>query len=226
MSAVVYPPTTEAELLQRAQSLAGLSLAEVAAKCQYQVPSRLHHTKGWVGQLLESALGADAGCLAEPDFRGLGIELKSLPVDSRGKPCESTYICTVALLELHQQTWHTSTVWRKLARVLWIPVEATASIPIAERRIGAPLLWSADPQCEALLRQDWEELTELICLGQLANIDARLGRYLQIRPKAAHGRSLSYAIGEAGTTVQTLPRGFYLRAKFTAALLKQHYAMR
>lgn len=219
----VTPPTTEQELMTRANALAGLTLGQVAKRCGQQVPATLRQDKGWVGQLLEHALGASAGSLAEPDFQLLGIELKTIPLNRNGSPRESTYICVVPLREIPYQTWRTSNVWRKMARVLWMPIEADSTIPIIERKIGNPLLWTPDAQTEAQLQQDWEELAELISLGHVETINARQGVYLQIRPKAAHSRVLCEAVGISGEKILTLPRGFYLRTKFTQQILAAYY---
>ncbi|MFU8797327.1 MAG: DNA mismatch repair endonuclease MutH [Gammaproteobacteria bacterium] len=215
------PPTSEAELLQRATVLAGMTLAQLAQQCHQSVPPNQRHAKGWVGQLLETALGATAGSLSEPDFQLLGIELKTLPITSAGTPRESTYVCTVPLHNIHLYTWETSNVWRKLARVLWIPVETEAAI--SDRRLGMPLLWSPTPEQRAVLQQDWTDFAERISMGQLETLTARHGKYLQIRPKAAHAGILCDSIGATGELTSTLPRGFYLRTTFTTQLLKNHY---
>ena len=220
---MVNPPQTEQQLLQRAQSLAGLSLAEIAQQHSRKVPTDLKRDKGWVGQLLECALGTTASTKPEPDFQALGIELKALPVDSRGKPKESTFVSTIPLLNVGSLTWRTSYVYRKLKHVLWMPIQAEPSIPLAERCLGMPLLWQPSAEQEAALAQDWQELTDMISLGQLESITAHHGQYLQVRPKGANGRALCHGIGPDGSRILTLPRGFYLRPVFTAELLQQYY---
>ncbi len=216
------PPNTEQELLERANSVAGLRLEQVAAQAGWPCPADLRRNKGWIGQLLETILGASAGSLAEPDFQTIGVELKTLPVDTRGLPKESTYVCTVPL-ENSAGSWEESWVHNKLRRVLWVPIEADPAIPLPQRRIGTALLWSPDPQQEAALKQDWEELMDMVCLGELEKITARHGSVLQIRPKAADAKSLTWGIDASGNRVPTTPRGFYLRSRFTARILQQHY---
>lgn len=222
---LILPPETEEQLLDRAEAIAGLTLSEVAERTGLAVPPDLRRHKGWTGELLERQLGADAGSLAEPDFRAIGVELKTLPVDARGLPRESTYVCTVPLEEGLGQTWESSWVRRKLARVLWIPVEADPALPLPERRIGTPLLWSPDRRQEALLRRDWEELMEMVCLGELEKITARIGEVMQIRPKAANSRVRRGGIGSEGDRILTNPRGFYLRAGFTREILRRYYVL-
>lgn len=62
-------PQTEQELLAKAQWLAGFSLGEIAEMLNIPVPPDLKRDKGWVGTLIETALGAKAGSKAEQDFR-------------------------------------------------------------------------------------------------------------------------------------------------------------
>lgn len=218
------PPPDETTLMARARAMAGHSLCELARLHGVAVPPDLKREKGWVGQFMEGCLGASAASLAEPDFPQLGVELKTLPIDRDGRPRESTYVCTVPLEGGCGESWQQCWLRRKLARVLWLPVEAAPELPLAQRRIGAALLWSPDAQEERLLRQDWEELMDMVCMGEVERIRAAHGQVLQIRPKAAHSRVRCTATGEDGARIRTNPRGFYLRAGFTHALLQRHFS--
>ncbi|MCX8956889.1 DNA mismatch repair endonuclease MutH [Erwinia psidii] len=221
----VPPPENEAQLLERARQLAGFTLAELAQRAHIPVPRDLRRDKGWVGMLLERHLGATAGSKPEQDFVGIGVELKTIPVDALGRPLETTFVCVAPLTGNSGVVWQTSHVRHKLDRVLWVPVEGERSIPLAERRVGAPLLWSPNQEEEAQLRQDWEELMDMIVLGQVERITARHGEVLQIRPKAANSKALTEGIGENGQPVMTLPRGFYLKKTFTGPLLARHFLL-
>ncbi len=218
------PPATEAELLARALALAGLPLAEIAARHGWPVPGDLRRAKGWTGELLEAALGAPGDSAAQPDFAALGIELKTVPIGADGRPRESTHVCTVPLAATEGLTWEASLVRRKLARVLWVPIESPPRRAPGARRVGSAVLWSPSPEEERRLRTDWEELMELVALGEVERIGGALGECLQIRPKAADGRSLAPAWDADGAPARTLPRGFYLRASFTGALLRARCA--
>ena len=220
----VSPPNSEEQLLDRARKLAGMTLYELATNFNQPLPKDTRHAKGWMGQLLEVSLGATASSRAEPDFQLINVELKTLPLTSSGKPKESTYVCTVPLTNLHEQEWSTSWFKRKLKRVLWLPIEADKRIPLAERHIGNAILWSPNEAEERQLQQDWEELMELVCLGKLEQITSHMGHFLQIRPKGANAKSLTTTLDEEGNTIQTLPRGFYLRPEFTQRIIQSHYA--
>jgi len=210
-----HPPTSESELFERCQAIEGLSLAQLATKLDLHIPDNPAQRKGWAGQAIELALGANAGCRSEPDFVNLGIELKTLPINHLGKPAESTFVTTIPLLTVHTQVWQTSQCFAKLRRVLWVAIEGDTQIPFMHRRIGRGQLWSPSPEEEAVLANDWHELTFMIGTGMLAEIDATMGQYLQVRPKGANAKSLCYGFDEAGNKIMTLPRGFYLRSSFT-----------
>ncbi|MDR2265825.1 MAG: DNA mismatch repair endonuclease MutH [Enterobacter asburiae] len=226
LTPLLSPPTSEDQLLHQAQRLAGFSLGELAAMAGLPIPNDLKRDKGWIGMLLELWLGASAGSKPEQDFAALGVELKTIPVDSHGKPLETTFVCVAPLTGNTGVTWETSHVRHKLKRVLWVPVEGDRQIPLAERRVGAPLLWSPDEDEERQLCLDWEELMDMIVLGHVERITARHGEVMQLRPKAANSKALTEAIGAHGEPILTLPRGFYLKKNFTGALLARHFLLK
>jgi len=221
----VEAPASREELLVRARQLAGLRFGELAARHGVPVPPDLRRAKGWAGTLLETALGATAKSRAEPDFERLGVELKTLPVDARGRPLETTFVCHIPLCDMGAVEWEESRVLRKLRCVLWVPIDGTRSTLVAERRIGTALLWSPSLEEERDLRFDWEELAGMIGGGRVEEVTGHLGRYLQVRPKARNGQSRRRAAASDGTNLSALPRGFYLRPSFTARILRQHLVL-
>ena len=217
-------PSTIDELLDRAEALAGLTLGELAQSENIRVPNDFKREKGWSGQLLELALGAEAGSKAQQDFANIGVELKTIPIDVNGYPLETTYVCYAHLVDVAGIHWATSSVRNKLNKVLWVPIDGRRDIPPSERTIGTPFLWSLQGQQEAYLRQDWEEIMDMIAMGNIEKVTARYGEYMQLRPKAANGSVLTDAIGKNGQIIQTRPRGFYLRKEFTRKILDDYFS--
>lgn len=213
-------PQTLEQLLAQAQSIAGLTFGELADELHIPVPIDLKRDKGWVGMLLETALGATAGSKAEQDFSHLGVELKTLPINAEGYPLETTFVSLAPLVQNSGVKWENSHVRHKLSCVLWMPIEGSRHIPLRERHIGAPILWKPTAEQERQLKQDWEELMDLIVLGKLDQITARIGEVMQLRPKGANSRAVTKGIGKNGEIIDTLPLGFYLRKEFTAQILK------
>lgn len=204
-------------------SLAGYSLGELAQFANIRIPKDFRREKGWTGQLIELFLGAEAGSKPEQDFPELGIELKTIPINAQGQALETTYVCYAPLMNVTGIEWETSNVRNKLAQVLWLPIQGQRDLAPAERLVGSAFLWRPTPDQSQKLKQDWEELMDMIALGEIENVTARHGEVLQLRPKAADGNALTDAIGKGGITIKTRPRGFYLRKGFTNALLEQHF---
>jgi len=223
MEARVPPPEDEAVLYKRAYRLAGLTVTQVADQIGLTAPEDLGRHKGWVGQLLEAALGATGGSKAVPDFPDIGVEMKTLPVTPAGKPRESTYVCVAPLDGSLATRWEDCWLRRKLSCVLWVPVVGEAKQPAASRRIGAPVLWRPNASETAALRADWEALAEYIHAGSVAQVTARMGQILQLRPKASSASVMVWTQDEEANWVQVNPRGFYLRTRFTAAILERHF---
>jgi DNA mismatch repair protein MutH len=213
------PPKTEHLLLQRSQAIAGLTLAELAAHYHIDMPENLKREKGWTGQLIEYILGADAGSKPVPDFVDLQIELKTLPIAATGEPLETTFVCVAPLTGITGQHWKNSHLRNKISKVLWVPILAERRIPLAERIVGTPFIWRLGGKQEQALKQDWEELMDLIVLGDVNCITAKTGEYLQLRPKAAHAGIRTEAFAPCGKPIKSPPKGFYLKKNFTRQLL-------
>jgi len=225
------PLASELELLARAASIAGRTIAELCRDLGEVCPVDQRRHKGFVGNLIERVLGTTAPVnTAGPDFDQLGIELKTIPM-SRARaatqsaaeewvPRESTFVCTANLSAMCESSWEQSPVRRKLARVLWLPIEAQSDIALRDRRVGCALLWSPSPEQDALLAADWDELASRISSGEVESITAHVGRWLQLRPKAANNRVLGRARDEHGAPLRARPRGFYLRRESTAEIMR------
>ncbi|MFI4955954.1 MAG: DNA mismatch repair endonuclease MutH [Gammaproteobacteria bacterium] len=212
-------PASLPALIERVQALSGQTIGELAQQVGLALPEQLITHKGLVGQLVEYLLGTDAGNQSKPDFLGLGIELKTIPVNAQRRPKESTYVCTVPLNQRPFERFETSVVQAKLAHVLWVPLLTDAPL-VAHWTILDPVFWQPNEEQWMILRTDFEELMDAIALGGLETITSRMGEALHIRPKAADGKQLTSFFGEDGSLGQTLPRGFYLRTGFTGGILQ------
>lgn len=212
------------ELMMRVNAIAGLTLGEIATQYAFKTPDNLLREKGWIGQLIEYVLGATAASKPEPDFPHLGVELKTLPISYTGKPLETTYVSITPLTNLHGVTWQNSVVKKKLSHVLWLPILSERDLAPTDRIIGSGFLWQPSQQEEALLKKDWEELTEMIALGNIEQLNGHFGQVLQLRPKAANSKALTQAIGPNGSEIMTLPRGYYLKTEFTRQILAKQFS--
>ena len=217
-------------LVAHARALVGATLADLADGVGLPVPVGKVRTKGWPGQIIERELGADqdpAGAATPSvarglDFAALGLELKTVPVDERMVPLESTAVCMIDPVTIAGESWETSYVRRKLARVLFVALEVPARAPsVGDRRVVAACLWAPSPDEERTLRGDFELFVRgYFRLGRAAEITGHQGVALQVRPKGRNARDLRDAYGPDGAPVQIGKSGFYLRPAFVGRILK------
>lgn len=214
-------PQNLAELQQRLELIKGHTLGELAAVIRAQLPGSTLNGKGYAGELIEVMLGAGAKNLSEPDFTKLGIELKTVPVDRDFKPLQSTYICYAPLTDVRSQDFWHSPLYLKLRLCLYVFVLSPRDLPMAQRRIIDYYLHAMPETDLQQVKQDYDELMELVSLGQAQQITAHIGTIIQMRPKAADGKQLTDCVDEEGNLSKTRPRGFYMRRSYTSKLCQQ-----
>lgn len=196
-------PSSEHELLARARALAGHAVTSLCAG---------EAGKGVVGEGVERALGVAVSNAAGPDILHLGVEIKTLPVRS-GRVQQSTWVTSATPQTLANETWSTSSVKAKLARVLLVPIDVDSGC------VGAAFLWSPDAQQSRALQNDWADLSDLVAHGMGWAVTARRGAVLQLRPKARRASERRTATLLSGERVQLPPLGFYLRRGFTQGIV-------
>ena len=206
-------------LLEKAYELEGLTFLQLSRILDLQLPQNITHAKGWLGQSIELYLGATAGSKAIPDFPCLGIELKTLPVSTKSKVLESTYVTSLQLMPEPPLIWEASVCYQKLRKVLWLPIEGEKIIPFPNRRIGRAILWEPSVSENMQLKADWSLIMDMVLTGKIEDLDAKYGIFLHVRPKAAHSKVSTLAFGENHDLIRTLPRGFYLRSSFTQTII-------
>ena len=203
-------------LLAHARALVGVELGALADSMGLPVPVGNVRTKGWSGQVIEQELGVVVGGTRGPDFGALGIELKTVPVTPQLAPLESTAVCQIDPIAIAGESWETSYVRAKLARVLFVALEVPEGArSVGDRRVAAVTLWAPAPADDAVLRADFELFVrEYFRRGRAAEITGHLGAALQVRPKGRDATDLRAAYDAAGKPTRIGKMGFYLRPTF------------
>ena len=209
-------------LLSHARALVGVELAELAEGLGLPVPAGRVRTKGWSGQVVEHELGVAVGGSRGPDFAALGIELKTVPVDAGLAPRESTAVCQIDPIAIAAESWESSYVRRKLARVLFVALEVPPGArSVGDRRVAAVCLWSPSPDEERLLRADFELFVRgYFRQGRAEAITGHLGAVMQVRPKGRNADDDRAGYDAQGNPTRVGKCGFYLRPGFVAAVLR------
>lgn len=228
-SASHAPPARSREgLLAHARALVGARLADLADDLGMPVPVGGVRSKGWSGQIIERELGGGEQTGRGPDFADLGVELKTVPVDARLVPLESTCICQIDPVAILDESWARSAVRHKLSTVLWVALEVPAAARanvasarhVGDRRVAAVRLWSPSAAEDEALRQDFELFVERYFRpGRAEQITGHVGALMQVRPKGRNARDTRLAPGPAGELVRVGKCGFYLRPGFVGELL-------
>ncbi|MFL5307752.1 MAG: MutH/Sau3AI family endonuclease [Polyangia bacterium] len=221
MSAEQPPGSLEA-LLAHARALVGVELGELADALGLPVPVGRVRTKGWSGQVIEHELGVAVGGTRGPDFAALGIELKTVPVRADTlEPLESTAVCQIDPVAIAGESWDSSYVRVKLARVLFVALAVPEGArSVGERQVAAVRLWSPDADEEAALRADFELFVrDYYRRGRAAEITGHLGTALQVRPKGRDADDTRDAYDDQGRPTRVGKHGFYLRPAFVRRLL-------
>jgi DNA mismatch repair protein MutH len=210
-------------LLAHARALVGVELGELADTLGLPVPVGRVRTKGWSGQVLEQELGVAIGGGRGPDFATLGVELKTVPVAADLAPLESTAVCQIDPIRVAGESWESSYVRQKLARVLFVAVEVPAGArSVGERRVAAARLWSPNLDEELALRTDFELIVRgYYRTGRAAEITGHLGAVLQVRPKGRNAADTRAGYDTDGNMTRVGKHGFYLRPSFVGGILRR-----
>ena len=133
-------------LLAHARALVGVELGELADALGLPVPFGRVRTKGWSGPGDRAGAGRGrVGGTRGPDFAALGVELKTVPGQrSDLVPLESTAVCQIDPIAIAGESWETSYVREKLARVLFVALEVPRA-PARSASAGWPPCVSGRP---------------------------------------------------------------------------------
>lgn len=223
-------PSNEEEMLQRLKLIAGRQIQELIDlnlggkklnhfRTQNKIKSlessdpELPMDKGLWGRMIERALGVRESNVHGPDFPHLGIELKTLPI-ADGKPKESTFVTALSFRQAKRAKWLDSAVYKKLRRILFVPIEGSPKIPPLERRVGLGFLYSPSLEVDKQFEEDFENIMALVSEGYAESLTAKVGLFLQVRPKANNSQKRIMLKETLGETEQTKPLAFYLRRSF------------
>ncbi|XBC40781.1 MAG: DNA mismatch repair endonuclease MutH [Buchnera aphidicola (Nurudea yanoniella)] len=211
-------------LLINARGLFGYNIQELASSVLKFVPICLKYDKGYIGKLIEYILGSSIKNKVNVDFPKLNIELKTIPICIKSrKPIENTFICHVPLIKNTCLLWEDSYIYKKIKKILWVPIYCCSKISISDRIIGRSFIWTPNKFEKNLLKNDWEKFMDLIILGKIKNIKSNHGDVLQIKKKSKNKNSLTKYINEKGELSFTSPRAFYFKKKFTFSITNKYF---
>lgn len=212
----------EKQLLKTLKYLNNFTLGEIASQLSIRLPKNLKKDKGFVGKLIEMYLGLRVNNKIEQDLPNLGIELKTISLERKKVPSSKVFICSVPLIRNTGLIWENSYFYKKIKKIIWIPVLKNSFNSLKHCRIVHPFLWFPSFKDLKILKKDWEEYMDLIVLGKVETIGAKLGQFLQVCIKSKNKTTYTNAIGRLGELILTHPRSFYFRKEFVETILKKY----
>jgi DNA mismatch repair protein MutH len=153
------------------------------------------------------------------DFQRFGVEIKTVPVDSSGRPVESTSFPTFIHEELAFETWEDSDLLGRLNRILFILIERAKGQPQEEAVVRRAFFWSPSEAELRAIRMEWEQFRDLIVQGHAAHLPkASETVYIHVRPKGRDARDRDLAPGG----VDVIRKCFWLNDRYVERIVDEH----
>ncbi len=202
-------------ILQRLRVYEGKSLAHLHRDLYGTLPLKM--TKGFTGRLLEQLLEVTNLNESTPDFPEYGLEIKTIPIGSKGIVKEHTFLSTISLPFL-EGTFRRSKLYHKIFKVLWIPILREGTYMSLHDQIGRSFIVELEESIIAKLEGDWNLLTGLLREEAYPLISSDIGEILHIRPKAQNAAHMVCVNGQ-----RVNPMGFYFRKSYTQELIRPYW---
>lgn len=185
-----YTFRDEPEVLQHARTLIGCTAGEVAAaigQMAYLDEPKAQGKTG-VGGLVEWYFGKPPNNSPEPDIPELAIEIKTIPLEQRGRtsrqlgPKEPTSLTMMDYARVAEEGWQQAYVRKKLHRILWIPYIHDFDDK-RKHTFQQPFLWSPAAHDLPYFEQDYEVVRQTILAGKAHQLSETLSVVLAARRK-------------------------------------------
>lgn len=209
------------QILERAKRMQGRSLGDLVSVAGLDRESS-RHTKGSVGTAVEAYFGLPSDNVAEPDFRGAEIELKTVPLRPRENELtikERVYITMIDYHSLAREAWPTATIRKKLGHVLFVYYQWFPSALLSDLVVTDVVEWRPDDATMRLFEADWRAVQQFVIAGRAEDISERLGVSLVAATKGSGGppsRTQPYS------GVVASQRAWALKPAFLKGVLEQH----
>ncbi|QJC32252.1 hypothetical protein GJT89_02045 [Enterobacteriaceae endosymbiont of Donacia versicolorea] len=216
-SSIIYE---EKMLLLRAQLIKGFNIIDIARWLNYKIPKNINKDKGIMGKLIEFYLiGKHQNNKSNQDLPYLGIEIKTITINKKNKVINDNFICSFSLINENNFLFYKSKLYNKISKILWIPIIKNINIPFFMNKIGKAFLWKPSNDDKIKLFNDWNNLTKLLILGQINNINSYNGYILLVKNKS-NKKKLTKAIDKNGKIIFVTPKSFYFKKNFLNFILK------
>jgi len=152
-----------------------------------------HRRKGSFGNAIEEHyFHYDINSSADPDFAQVETELKTTPLRRKKNgelsAKERLVISMINYMSVVDETWETSSVQKKLSKILLIAYEYDKDLNPVDFFVDLVELWGIPPEDVPVFRRDWNTVVEKIRQGKAHELSGSDTFYLEAATKAASSK--------------------------------------
>lgn len=152
-----------------------------------------HRRKGSFGNAIEEYyFHYDINSSADPDFERVDTELKTTPLRRKKNgelsAKERLVISMINYMSVVNETWETSSVQKKLNRILLIAYEYDKDLNPVDFFVDLVELWGIPPEDAPVFRHDWNIVVDKIRQGKAHELSGSDTLYLEAATKAASSK--------------------------------------
>jgi len=178
--------------------------------------------KGKFGQFLEKYyFGIDNNSESEPDFKDVGLELKSTPIKELKKggyaPKERLVLNIINYDSIVSETWEESHLLSKNELLLLIIYLYEKDKNFLDYIIKYVSLWKIQGGDKEIIRQDWEKIVDKIRAGKAHELSEGDTFYLGACRKGHHEKPRNYSC----SPIPANQRAFSFKLKYMRSILKK-----
>lgn len=160
--------TSADSIIEFAKKLKNQTLRQVCGK---EIEKHGYKGKGNFGQILEKFyFGYEPNSDAEPDFKEVGIELKSSPLKTlRNGECRSKerlVLNIINYLEVYKEDFENSSFWKKNAHLLLVFYLYKKELDLLDYLILLVDDWQYPKEDLKIIKHDWETINQKIKEGK------------------------------------------------------------
>lgn len=164
----MYDTTSADSIINFAKQLKNRTLRQV---CGAEIEKHGYSGKGNFGQILEKFyFGYEPNSDAEPDFKEVGLELKTSPLkilknrEYRSK--ERLVLNIINYFKVHEETFENSSFWRKNSHLLLVFYLHDKELNLIDYLIKIVDEWQYPKEDLKIIKQDWETINQKIRDGK------------------------------------------------------------
>ena len=178
--------------------------------------------KGVFGQFLEKYyFGIDNNSDSEPDFKEVGLELKSTPIKELKKggysPKERLVLNIINYDKIVEETWEKSHFLSKNELLLLVLYLYEKDKHFLDYIIKYITLWKIQGEDRELIRQDWEKIVNKIKNGKAHELSEGDTFYLGACRKGHREKPRNYS----SSPISAKQRAFSFKLKYMRSILKK-----